>query len=205
MSGDWLRVGQHRKRVPGTYQKPRSGESSLLYRQHVAQGTTMYSPVRLLRRSRPPVIGKGRQARVPLSTGERKQPPSSPTRSVWTRGSTDARASGDFCIAQGKQSSRSLEPTRLDVVPCERHVALRGDARSRREAAVGYGLVPSQALGPLTPGPMCARPARGLLGVLRRPPAPPARNSGSSSSNRLGLPSYVSLAGHRGGTICRTR
>ena len=54
----------------------------------------------------------------------------------------------------------------------ERHVDLRGDARSRREAAVGYGLVPSQALGPLTLDPMCARLARGLLGVLRRPLAP---------------------------------
>lgn len=31
-------------------------------------------------------------------------------------GSTDTRAPGDFRIAQGKQSSSSLEPTRLDVV-----------------------------------------------------------------------------------------
>jgi hypothetical protein len=37
-------------------------------------------------------------------------------RSLRTRGRTDTRRPGGFRIAQGKQSSRSLEPTRLDVV-----------------------------------------------------------------------------------------
>jgi transposase len=44
----------------------------------------------------------------------------------------------------------------LLVVRYERHVAPRGDVRYRREAVVGYGLVPSHALGPLAPS-RCAR------------------------------------------------
>jgi hypothetical protein len=45
-------------------------------------------------------------------------------------GSTDTRAPGDFRIAQGKQSSRSLEPTRLDVVHCDRVAESEADASS---------------------------------------------------------------------------
>jgi hypothetical protein len=58
------------------------------------------------------------------------------------------------------------------VVPCERHAAVRGDARSRSEAAVGYRLVSSRARGPLTPsrwardrhavGPGAASATRGV-------------------------------------------
>jgi hypothetical protein len=42
----------------------------------------------------------------------------------------------------------------------------RDDARSHGDAAVGYGLVPRQTLGPLTPSLMRARPALGLLGTV---------------------------------------
>jgi hypothetical protein len=51
-----------------------------------------------------------------------------------TRGSTDTRAPGDFRIAQGKQSSRSLEPTRLDVVQSATLVCGWSYARNPGEA-----------------------------------------------------------------------
>lgn len=51
-----------------------------------------------------------------LSAAKRACETADPALSLGTRGSTDTRRPGDFRIAQGKQSSRSLEPTRLDVV-----------------------------------------------------------------------------------------
>lgn len=67
-------------------------------------------PVRLLRRSRTRVIGKGRQARVPLSTGERKQPPSSPTLPLGTNRERERRRSECFCFIRRERACPEARP-----------------------------------------------------------------------------------------------